>query len=108
MVKVYKIHCLSFTYLSIYLCLWFFRFIYFILFYKNLCVLVYMYVYSLCVGADRDRKRTSDPLKLELEAVVNYHVGAGNWILSVTESLHYQVSPISTSLCPLLNTTSDY
>lgn len=66
-----------------------------------------MYVYSLCVSAHRDRKRTSDPLKLELEAVVNYHVGIGNWILSLPESLHYQVSPAATSRSPLLNTTSD-
>lgn len=43
-----------------------------------LCVLVYKHVHSVCISVRRDRKRTSDPRELELEVLVNYHVGTGN------------------------------
>lgn len=39
-----------------------------------------MYVCYMCIGAHGDQKSTN-PLKLDLEVVMNYHVGTGNPIL---------------------------
>lgn len=36
------------------------------------------YVYHTYSGAYWGQRRAPDPLKLELQVVVNYHVGAGN------------------------------
>ena len=40
---------------------------------------MYVYVSRVCVlGALVGQTRVSDPLELELQMVVNHHVGAGN------------------------------
>lgn len=49
----------------------------FILFVRVFCLCVYMH--SMWVpSAHRDQKRAFNPLKLELQMIVNFHVGAGN------------------------------
>lgn len=41
--------------------------------------LVCKYVYTMDMRSDfKGQKRTLDPLKLELQMVVSYHVGGGN------------------------------
>ena len=38
-----------------------------------------MYACTMCVPvAQRDQKKAPEPLELELQMVVSYHVGAGN------------------------------
>jgi hypothetical protein len=37
-----------------------------------------MYVHHMCGGTHRGRERASDALSLELQMVVNQHVGVGN------------------------------
>lgn len=43
-----------------------------------------MSAHYLCAGPKETRGRAPEPLKLELQTVVNYHVGDGNkiWVLS--------------------------
>lgn len=44
-----------------------------------------MYVCYIC-AAPEDQKRVSEPLGLELEMVVNHHVGSGNLTLVLWKS----------------------
>lgn len=37
-----------------------------------------MSAYHMCAGAQVNQKRVLDPLDLELQMVVRYHVGSGN------------------------------
>lgn len=48
-----------------------------------MCLLECMYVYYMCIGALRGQKKASDALKLELQVVMSYCMGAGNlsWVL---------------------------
>ena len=44
-----------------------------------MCVLsVFIYVHHMRVGAGGGQKRALDPLELQLQIVVSYHVGSGN------------------------------
>lgn len=52
-----------------------------IFYFKVLCVCMYVCTLSIC-RAQSDQGRTPEPLKLELQTVVNYHMGAGNQIWS--------------------------
>lgn len=40
-------------------------------------------------GDHRDQKKMMDPLELELQKIVSFHVGSGNWILELSKSNKY-------------------
>lgn len=41
--------------------------------FMQICVFVLIFFYFMCIGM-----RVSDPLELQLQTVVNWHVGTGN------------------------------
>lgn len=48
------------------------------MYFMHMCMPKCICTYNMSIGASRDQKRGLDPLELELQAVVNHHMDAGN------------------------------
>jgi hypothetical protein len=59
----------------------------------DLCVSECRYLHQVCGGALRGQKRASEPLELELQAVMSSQVGAGNRIQVTCKGLPSAISP---------------
>lgn len=53
-------------------------------------ILLHIWLSTICIpSVYRDQKKTSSPLKLELQMVMSHYVGAGNWTQVIWRRSHF-------------------